>query len=58
MSPLKEPEQLLAMRGVASATASICACARYYLAQAGYCLCMKYVSMFCDHVLLIDDHVC
>ena len=25
------PEQLLAMRGVVSATASICACARYYL---------------------------
>ena len=26
------------------------------LAQAGYCLCMNYVSMFCEHVLLIDDH--
>ena len=28
------------------------------LAQAGYCLCMNYVSMFCEHVLLIDDHAC
>ena len=26
------------------------------LAQAGYCLCMNYVSMFCEHILLIDDH--
>ena len=40
-------EQLLAMRGVASVTASICACAQYYLAQAGCCLCMNYTS----HVL-------
>ena len=22
-------------------------------AQAGYCLCMKYISMFCEHVLLV-----
>ena len=28
------------------------------LAQAGYCLYMNYVSMFCEHVLLIDDHAC
>ena len=28
------------------------------LAQAGYCLCMNYVSMFCEHVLLINDHAC
>ena len=28
------------------------------LAQAGYCLCMNYVSMFCEHVLFIDDHAC
>ena len=32
------------------------------LAQAGYCLsmCMNYISMhmFCEHVLLIDDHAC
>ena len=28
------------------------------LAQAGYCLCTNYmyVSMFCEHILLIDDH--
>ena len=26
------------------------------LAQAGHCLCMNYVSMFCEHVLLTDDH--
>ena len=30
----------------------------HYLAQAGYCLCMNYVSMFCEHVLLIDDRAC
>ena len=23
---------------------------------AGYCWCMNYVSMFCEYVLLIDDH--
>ena len=27
-------------------------------AQAGYCVCMNYVSMFYEHVLLIDDHAC
>ena len=26
--------------------------------SSGYCLCMNYVSMFCEHVLLIGDHAC
>ena len=28
------------------------------LAQAGYCLYTNYVFMFCEHVLLIDNHSC
>ena len=26
--------------------------------QAGYCLCMNYVPIFCEHILLIDEHAC
>ena len=50
---------LLAMKCVASATASICTAHSAIvgnLAQAGYYLCINYVSMFCEHVLLIDDN--
>ena len=48
MSPLHtylEPEQLLAVRGVACAIIGA-------NGQSGYCLCMNYVSMFCEHVLI------
>ena len=56
-----EPEQLLAVRGVASV---IIGTGSKFMslppvhahgtnAQAGYCLCMNYISMFCEHVLLI-----
>ena len=58
MSPLHtylEPEQLLAVRGMACAiigTGSICH-AHGANGQSGYCLCMNYVSIFCEHVLIM-----
>ena len=59
-----EPEQLLAVRGMASAIISTGS--KFILLpsghahgsngqSSGYCLCIDYFSMICEHVLLIDD---
>ena len=51
--PQLEPKQLVAMRGVASATTSICACTRYCRI-----LFVHELRLYVQHVLLIDDHAC